>query len=86
MSINKSVSPIKLTILFVPLQDSSIIFNHFADFIKLKRITALCFRFSVNCKNINTKCTGPISVTELSHATNILIKLAQEETYSDVSR
>jgi len=50
---------------------------------RLIRITAYCRRFIHNCKNTKQHKTGPITATEAEEALLILLKMAQQESFSE---
>lgn len=59
-------------------------FNKFSSFRKLTRVTAYIYRFIFNLrskKHEQTLKTDSLSVDEIKHATNVLLSLAQHQTF-----
>lgn len=70
----------------VSIQTQSVIsklLNESSKLIKLKRILAYCVRFINNCQKINSKIDGPLTVTEIQHSLNLLIKNVQLLSFPD---
>ena len=57
------------------------IFQKYSSAKKLKRVIAYIFRFLFNCTNNNDKKTGFLDCEELENSTNVLIRLAQQESF-----
>lgn len=56
--------------------------SRYSSLLKLQRVTAYILRFIHNCKSSSlNRNTGLIEVVELSNAMNILLKMAQQETF-----
>lgn len=56
-------------------------FNKFSNFCKLQRTTAYIKRFIYNCQHTRNKILGPLTVTELNSAVEILCRQVQRDSY-----
>ncbi|CAH2093398.1 unnamed protein product [Euphydryas editha] len=56
-------------------------FKNFSNLNRLKRVYCYVLRFINNCRKQNDKVSGPLSVTELNRALNILCKFSQRESF-----
>ena len=61
--------------------DSSIDPSRFSTLIRLKRVTAWCFRFLHNARNPNEKRVGKLTVEELNEAIMFWVKTSQREAF-----
>jgi hypothetical protein len=56
----------------------------FSSLIKLKRVTTYCLRFVNNMKRSKEqRQNGPLTINEITTATNELIKIAQRDSFSE---
>lgn len=58
-------------------------FKKFSNLYRLQRIIAYCLRFRKNCLKSRTKTVGVLTLTELQNALIIIIKIVQNEAFSD---
>lgn len=59
------------------------IFSYFSTFKKLVRSVAWYFRFFMHLDKMGPHLTGPLQCFELRHATTVLIKIVQKESFPD---
>lgn len=72
------------TLLIGKTSNSSVLFSMFSSFDKLKRIIATCLRFVSNCKlKKGERRIEPLSVSELEYTEELLIRLAQQESFHE---
>lgn len=57
--------------------------DRFSSFLKLKRVTAFCQRFSYNTRHPTERHTGPLMSIELQESEVILIRVVQSEHFAE---
>jgi hypothetical protein len=67
-------------ILFANVKGDEFLTN-FSKFIKLQRVVAFIKRVAHNCRNKNSKLTGPLTASELNDAQIAIIKLIQRDSF-----
>lgn len=81
--------PIKTTLTIQKTQEKSFIqdfIERFSNLLKLKRITAIIFRFYFNCKNTQSRISGTLTVDEIRNGMYRLCMLIQQESFAEEYR
>nr|XP_012153583.1 PREDICTED: uncharacterized protein LOC105664297 [Megachile rotundata] len=78
---NNTIPEQRATICLTTTQTDTSILNRFSSWTKTIRVVAFCLRWKQN--NINR---GPLNVSELKQAHDVIIKLLQEQYFSDEIR
>lgn len=82
-TLEETLPELKKVKVFISNQGEQFPFERFSNFIRLKRVTAFCMRFSFNCKHNQNRRVGPLTTDELHYSLQCLLKAAQRQCFSN---